>query len=220
MQLTFVIPLLLSAVNIGGIIEAIGDMIDERLAGPGTKAWNNRIQRLRDALKKFTGALVPWDAEMLHLLSLNKVQVQKAGWFGRPAGGVFTSIYHEPIFAFVKERPTKAPILLARTSDREFVFRLKGKETEIWVNLQPLGVLVNGALLAAGKGSKLIARVDNNSGVAQSIVEVGGKPAATLLHPDHADSPMPRAVTLLRELTAEEETVVLALAVLRMRGEA
>ena len=207
---------LLSAISIGSVFEIIGNLIDENMSGPGTKAWNNRVQRLRDALQKFTTSLVPWDAEMLRLLSLNRVQVQKPGWFGRPAGGVFTSIYQEPVVAYVLESAGKSKLLMARSSDREFVFRLKEKETEIWVNRQPLGVLVKGALLAAGKTSNLLAQMDLNTADAeQTLLNVGNKPAATLTNPAKADSPMPRAVVLLRELTQEEETIVLALAILR-----
>ncbi|MFN8301551.1 MAG: hypothetical protein U0U46_03595 [Saprospiraceae bacterium] len=216
MQLFYDFQLLIPALALGSIIEVIGSLIDETMSGPGTRAWNNRVQRLRDALKKFTGGLVPWDAEMLRLLSLNKVQAQKEGWFGRPAGGVFTSIYQEPVLAFVREALPKSPLLMASTSQHELVFRLKGKETEIWVDRQPLGVLANGALLAAGRGSKLLAQLDMTRGTAQNLLQVGNQPAATLLNPELADTPMPRAVTLLRDLTAEEETIVLALAVLRM----
>ncbi len=207
---------LLSAISIGSVFELIGNLIDENMSGPGTKAWNNRVQRLRDALQKFTTGLVPWDAEMLRLLSLNRVQVQKPGWFGRLAGGVFTSIYQEPVLAYVLENAGKGKLLMARCSDREFVFRLKEKETEIWVNRQPLGVLVKGALLAAGKTSRMLAQMDLATADAeQTLLNVGDKPAATLTNPSGADSPMPRALVLLRELTQEEETIVLALVILR-----
>lgn len=210
---------LLSVVSVGGVIELISNILDETVAGPGTRLWNNRVQRLRDATQKLATGLVPWDGEMLQLLSLNRSQVQKPGWFGRPGGGVFTTIYHEPIVAYVQENTGKGRLLMARTSNRELVFRLKEKETELWVNRQPLGVLTKGALLAAGRGSRLLAHFDaNTADAAQALLNVGDKPAAMLTNPAQADSPMPRALTLLRPLTEEEETVVLALAVLRMTG--
>lgn len=204
---------------VADLVNLVMRTLDEAIAGPGTKAWNNRVQRLRNAVQSLAGGLVPWDAEMLRLLSLNRSRHQKPGMFGRPEGGVFTSIYHEPILAYVLEVRGKNRLLLARTTDREFVFRLKEKDTEIWVNREPLGVLNNGALLAAGRGGKLLARFDPDSaGALPQVVYVNDKPAAALNHPGMSESPMPRALTLLRELSPEEEGIVLALAVLRMVG--
>lgn len=202
---------------LAGVVNLIMRTLDEALTGPGTKAWNNRVQRLRDAAQKFTSGLVPWDAEMLRLLSLNRGKVQKPGWFGSPGGGVFTTIYHEPVLAYVLETGSKNQLLLARTSTHELVFRLKEKETEIWVDRQPLGVLVGGALLAAGKGGRLLAQFDPAAtNLPQTPLNIGDRPAAALTNPGQTDSPMPRALTLLRDLTPEEETIALALAVLRM----
>lgn len=202
---------------VAGVVDLIMRSIDEALNGPGTKAWDNRVQRLRAAAQKFAAGLVPWDAEMLRLLSLNRSKVQKPGWFGGPGGGIFTTIYHEPVLAYVLESGGKNRLLLARTSDREFVFRLKEKETEIWVNRQPLGVLVNGALLAAGKGGRLLAQFDPASAdQPQTPLNIADRPAVALANPALADSPMPRALTWLRDLTPEEETTALALAILRI----
>ena len=218
MQLFYDFQLLIPALALGSIIEVIGSLIDETMSGPGTRAWNNRVQRLRDALKKFTGGLVPWDAEMLRLLSLNKVQAQKEGWFGRPAGGVFTSIYQEPVLAFVREALPKSPLLMASTSQHELVFRLKGKETEIWINSQPFGIFVDGALIAAGRNGKMIGRLENDQSHSQFPVLLGDKTAAAVANPvlSIGSTPNPRAMTLLRDLSKDEENALLSMALLQM----
>jgi hypothetical protein len=109
----------------------------------------------------------------------------------------------------------KNGVLIARTKDKEFIFNIKGNETEMWLNGQALGVLAGGALLAPGRGSHLLAQVEVNKDENQFPVILGNNTAAAIANPARTDSPNPRAVTLLRNLNPDEENVVLALTVLK-----
>ncbi len=210
-----IILMLLTGTFIVGVFYLIAKLIGRINFNPESQAWKKTLEGLRNKLKtQAAGALVPWDKEMLSLLSLNRSNVKKPGFFNSTAEGVFLTIFQEPVMAYAIQKSGKTGVVVARTSDREFIFRQKGKETEIWLNSQPFGVLVDGALLAAGKTSRLLARLEQKSGEAQFPVLLGDAVAASISNPALADSPNPRALTLLREVSAEEESVLLALTVL------
>jgi hypothetical protein len=153
---------------------------------------------------------------MLALLSLNRSKVKKPGFWDSTAEGVFTSIYQEPVLAYAGQTSGKTAVHVARTSVKEFIFRQKEKETEIWINNQPFAVLINGALLSAGRSSNILARIEADPAEAQWQVLLQDKAAAAITNPQRAASagPNPRALTLLRKVTPEEEDVLLSLALL------
>ncbi|MBV6442559.1 MAG: hypothetical protein EPGJADBJ_04277 [Saprospiraceae bacterium] len=200
-----------------GIFYLIAKLLGQINFNPESQAWKKTVEGLRTRLRAVAaGALVPWDKEMLALLSLNRINVKKPGFFSSTAEGVFTTIFQEPVLAYTEQKSGNTGVIVARTSDREFIFRLKGKETEIWLNGQPFGILVDGSLLAAGKTSRLLARIEKKTGEAQFPVLLGDSVVASIANPALADSPNPRALTLLREVSAEEESVLLALTVLQV----
>ncbi len=201
-----------------GIIWVIAKAIGRTVFNPDTKAWRSAVDGLRGRLQKSeSGTLVPWDGEMLSLLSLNQRVVRRPGWLDSTSEGVFTSIYQEPVLSYAERKNGKNALMLARTSDREFVFRRKGKETEIWVNDQPLGTYVDGVLLSPDSKSRLLARVEIEPGESQYPVLLGAGTAASINNPAlPGRSPNPRALTLLRDLKPEEESALLALTVLQM----
>lgn len=198
-----------------GIFYLIAKVLGQINFNPESQAWKKTLEELRARLRaQAAGALVPWDKEMLALLALNRSNVRKAGFFNSTAEGVFLTIFQEPVLAYVTQKSSNTGVIVARTSDREFIFRLKGKETEIWLNGQPLGVLVDGSLLAAGKTSRLLAQIEKKIGEAQFPILLGNAVAASIANPALADSPNPRALTLLREVSSEEESILLALTIL------
>lgn len=215
--LSLLFMVLTAGVFISGVVFLIAKTFTQMLSNPDGKAWKKTLERLRARLNKRYPTLIPWDKEMLSLLSLNR-ELKKPGWFDNVYEGVYLSIFQEPILAFVQMKNGANSVMLARTSDREFVFRQKGAETEIWINSQPFAVLVNGNLLAAGKGSRLIAQVDTTTGDAHFPVTFGNQTAASINNPEHAAerSPNPRVLTLLREMNPEEDNALLALAILQM----
>lgn len=220
-KMRFLFGLLLLVLMVGGFIIGVLYLI-ARLLGqinfnPESQAWKKMVEVLRTRLQsQAAGALVPWDREMLSLLSLNRQKLKKSAFFNNFSEGILTTIFQEPVLAFAEQKSGSNAVLIVRTSDREFIFRKKGRETEIWLNSQPFGVLIDGSLLAAGRGGRLLGRVEVNAQEVQFPVTLGDKVAASINNPARTDSPNPRALTLLREVTAEEETVLLALVVLQV----
>ncbi len=206
-----------TAFFITGVIYAIAKAFGQISWNPESKAFKRLLEALRMRLKPIAADLVPWDHEMLSLLSLNRANEKKPGWFNPVSSGQITTIYQEPVVAYVTQQMGKSSITMARTSDREFIFRKKGKETEIWLNNVPFGLFVDGALLAPGKGSKLLARLEDKPGETHSSLILSNAKAVALSNAGRAGGPNPRAMTLLHELDPEAENVALAMALLRLQ---
>lgn len=219
MPFFFLLISLVAAVGffLSGTVYALSRFFGALSLNPQSNAWKRTIQRLRDHVRKQSDqVLVPWDAEMLGLLSTKLAKVKKSGFFDPVSSGMFTTIYQEPVVGYAGIQSGNTAILVAKTSDREFVYRQKGTETEIWLNGQPLGLLVGDTMLAPGRGSKLLARLDTAAGAHTIPVLMGDKTAAGMRNSDADGGPNPRALTLLRPLQAEEENALLALSLWKM----
>jgi hypothetical protein len=215
--LPFLVFLLTTAFFIVGIFYFIARTLGRIIFDPQSSAWKSSIAKLQARIRaQAAGALVPWDAEMLGLLSLNQSNVKKPGWWDSTSEGVFQSIYHEPVVSYAGQISGNTSVFVARTSAKEFIFRQKEKETEIWINNQPFGVYIKGVLLAAGRHSQILASVEAEADESQWPVVVGDKPAAAITNPQRLENagPNPRALTMLRKVNAEEEDVLLALALM------
>lgn len=213
---SFITLLATVAFFVTGIVYMIARTFGQIAWNPESKAFKRMLEALRRRLKTQATNLIPWDHEMLSLLSMNKVNEKKPGWLNPVSSGQFTTIYHEPVLAYITQNTGKVRLTVARTSDREFIFRQKDKETEIWLDGQPFGLFTGGTLLAPGKGTRQMARLDDRPDESQSPLILGNNPALTLGNRERASSPNPRVLTLLRELSPEEENTALALALLRL----
>ncbi len=208
--------LFMAATFVVGVVWTIARALFNVAFKPNSQAWKRLIEAMRARLQsKAVGSLVPWDGEMLSLLSLNKINARKPGWFDNLSEGTLTTIFHEPVVAYVGRLGSKNGVLVARTKDKEFIYNIKEKETEMWLNGQPLGLLNGNALLAPGRASHLLAQIEEKQDDNLFPVILGNKTAAAIANPTRIDSPNPRAVTLLRQLNPEEENVVLALTILK-----
>ena len=209
--------LLTTGIFITGVFYFLAKMLSRIVFDPASQAWKKTVLQLQERVRaQVAGALVPWDGEMLGLLSLNRAKVKKPGWWDSTSEGVFTSIYQEPVFAYAGQVSGNTAVYIARTSAKEFIFRQKEKETEIWINNNPFAVFINGMLLAAGRSSQVLAQVTTDPAEAQWPVSIGNSPVAAINNPARANDagPNPRAVTLLRKVTQEEEDALFALTVL------
>jgi hypothetical protein len=184
---------------------------------PGSRQWDVMINSLRTATQPYMTTLVPWDGkDLLPLLSVGSIMAKK-GLFssGKVNAGVVQTIYQEPVIAVANAGIGKNSILLARTSNREFVFRTKPNEVEIWLNSQPFAVLSGGALLSSGRNAKLLAQIEPSTDDKQLPVRLGDKTALTIANPVLPQAtPNPRALLMLRDLNSEEEVAALALTIL------
>ncbi|MFN0033594.1 MAG: hypothetical protein ACKVUS_00920 [Saprospiraceae bacterium] len=214
--LRLLFAVLLAGLFITGVFYFIASALGSIAFNPESRAWKELLAKLRARLlQKMPQTLAPCNAETLSLLSLKPKILKKAGWRDPIFEGVFSTIYQEPVLVFAGQKSGKTAAVVARMSDREFVFRQKGKETEIWQDGQPYAIFVNGTLLSTGKQSRMLAKLEADSELRQWPVLLGHSEAATLANADRVVSPIPRALTLLRNLTPEEEQALLVLTVMQ-----
>jgi hypothetical protein len=204
---------------LGSAFFVVAKLLSNINFSPDTKAWKDTLRRLRERVKQQAGdTLVAWDKEMFGLLSLNRINQKKGGWMDNTFSGTMTTIYHEPVLAYAGRKNGNTGVLVLQTSDREIILRQKGKETEIWVNSAPFGIFTDGVLLSAGRNGKMLAQWNPASEETQLPVLLGNNTAAAITNPEKASGPNPRVLTLLRDLTVEEENALLALAMIRILG--
>jgi hypothetical protein len=214
---------LLVGLIITGIFYFIANVLSSIAFNPASRAWKELLAKLRGRLnnrdklraKGMPDLLIACDAETLTHLSLKPKMLKKAGWRDPIFEGFFSTIYQEPVLVFAGQKSGKTSVVVAKTSDKEFIFRQKGKETEIWKDDQPFAVLVDGVLLSSGKQSQLLAKLETDPELRQWPVLLGQSEGATITNGQRAVSPIPRAVTLLRNLSPEEEQTLLVLAVVQ-----
>jgi hypothetical protein len=217
------LALLMVGLFITGIFYFVASVLGSLAFNPQSRAWKEMIAKLRARLTPKKGAkpsklpetLHAFDSETLAHLSLKPTILKKAGWGDLVFEGVFSTIYQEPVMAFAGQKNGKNGAIVAKTSQKEFIFRLKGKEVEIWENNQPYAVFADGTLLSSGKQSKLLAKLEPDAELRQWPVLLGQSEGATLTNVQRAVSPIPRAVTMLRNLSPEEEQALLLLAVVQ-----
>lgn len=199
---------------ITGVFYVAASFLSGLAFNPESRAWKDLLNKLRDRIKKrMVDPLPACDAETLAHLSLKPILLKKASWSDNTFEGAFSTIYKEPVLLFAGQKSGNTAVILARTSDREFIFRQKGKETEIWRDGQPYAVWINNTLLSSGKQGKLLAKLETDPELRQWPVLIGQSEAATLANAERAISPIPRALMLLRNLNPEEEQVLLVMAV-------
>ncbi|HLP92400.1 MAG TPA: hypothetical protein VK168_00075 [Saprospiraceae bacterium] len=213
------IRLLFSVLMLGLFITGVFYVVANFLSGlafnPASRAWRELVQKLRTRNRIRAGqTLMPLNTETLSHLSLKPKILKKAGWRDGIFEGVFSTIYQEPVAVFAGQKSGKTSAVVVQAADREFIIRQKGKETEVWLNGDPYAVLVDGVLLSAGRQGKMLAKMDLDTDLRQWPVIIGQGESATLTNLERAVSPIPRAVGLLRPLSAEEEQALLVLAII------
>lgn len=214
--LKLLLPVFLIGLFITALFYFVAGVFGHIAFNPESRAWKELLAKLRDRLRlRLSEPLTPCNAENLAQLSLKPKLLKKASWRDGVFEGVFSTIYKEPVLVFAGQKTGKTAAIVARTSDKEFIFRLKGKETEIWQDGQPYAVYMDGTLLSAGKQSRLLAKLETDTELRQWPVLLGQGEAAMLTNADRVVSPIPRALTLLRSLQPEEEQALLVLAILQ-----
>jgi len=129
---------------------------------PGTKKVNTDVSKFRDQAAQWKEQLVPWNEEEMELFSLAQSnQVSRRG-FGRSFEGVVQSIYHEPMLYYhYKEYPAskRNAIIFAQTAKYEMVYRIRAKNTQVFVNESFLGTIEQDGTLHHPEQDQVYGRV-------------------------------------------------------------
>ncbi len=184
---------------------------------PGSNKITKDLKQMKAEVDKWVSDLVPFKQEELEQLSLNQInQVRKKG-LTTTAKGVFTTIYHEPVFLYAYKRYLgngHNGILYARTSEREFLFRIRPKFMELRIDDQLIGQIKEGGLLYSARTDRLLAKIKEPAGEDLQHIIIGDQDVASLVGPEAKTSDLSRAFEIVRNnLTNDEELVLQALTI-------
>jgi hypothetical protein len=181
---------------------------------PGTKKINEDLAYMRTMMGPVLAELIPFQEENeLELLSLrHEIKNQKQGldkiWYGS-----ISSIYYEPMVAFCYKdyiKGVRDALLLCRTRNMEFIYRIRKGSTEVYFNGAQAAVIDANGVMIGVKSRQVLARVKPYSKELMTIT-VKEKEAGQLYNPLQPHAPQQRAYSLLRSLQDEDETIFLGI---------
>lgn len=186
---------------------------------PGRARIQADLKKIRAELAPLVADLVPWTAEEMELLSFNQIKKSIKSGLVKTSKGVLTTIYHEPVIAWAYKKYVSRGengLLYARTSNQEFIYRIKNGEVEMVVGDELKGILNQSGTLVSHKGNKQLAQINKNQDNLTLPVLVNNKLMGSLSNPDRNKRKNTRAFQHLMKMDKEEEELVLSLSILEM----
>jgi len=186
---------------------------------PGRSKIQADLKTMRVELAPLVSDLVPVTKEEMEQLSFNQIKKSVKNGLVKSSKGVLTTIYHEPVVAWSYKKyvgKTENGLLLARTKNQEFIYRVKNGEVEMVVGDNLLGTLNDRGALMSHKGNKQIAQINKNEDNLVLPVLVNNKLVGTMSNPMRKQKGNTRAFQHLVNMNEEEQELVLTLSILEM----
>lgn len=186
---------------------------------PGRNKIQKDLQQIKAELQPWVADLVPWSKEEMEQLSLRQMNKTVKKGIATVAKGIFTTIYHEPVIAWMYRKylgPKENALLYARTSNSEFIYRIKNDEVELVVDNELVGKMGANGILYNNKGNKQLAQINKGSEELLLPVSVNERKVGSLTKATGSEKENPRAFQYLSEMTKEEEKLFLAISILEM----
>jgi len=186
---------------------------------PGRKKIQDDLKKIKAELAPLVADLVPWSSEEMEQLSFNQIKKSLKSGLVKTSKGVLTTIYHEPVVAWAYKKyvsRNENGLLYARTSNQEFVYRIKNGEVEMVVGEQLMGILNQQGVLVDQKGNKQLAQINKNKDNLVLPVLVNNKLVGGLSNPERGQKGNVRAFQHLSKMDKEEEEIVLSLSILEL----
>ena len=152
---------------------------------PGSKKVNTDVSRFRAHAEKWKDALVPWTHEEITLFSWNEINKVKKRGFGRTFEAVIESIYHEPmLYYYYKEYPSsrKNAIIFAQSHQYEFVFRIRKKGVQVFINEEFTGTIGDDGSFYHEGERQLLGKVDRYDATRKTVT-IGDQVAGSITLP-------------------------------------
>lgn len=211
----FLFTLLIGVVGLLFLMRVMADF------QPGERKLQADLKKMREEIAQYGGELAPISKEELDLFAVDQVNRVLKKRAVLTAKGIFTTIYHEPVAAYSYKRYVSSKLnalLYVRTSEREFVYRFKGKEVQIVVNGQPLGTIKENGVLYSARDGKLLARVNpETAGLLPVVTKERELGSITATLPSGKPALRTRAFEFVKDnLNDEEEKLFLSIALMEL----
>lgn len=218
-RLTFGGMALLTAFAIGGALAAVTVGALKAAFPAGRGQLDKDVARITDTLRQRLPELAPITDAELERISWNIIMDKRQGGF---VPGSITTIYHEPVvlFAFKKYwSPGGARSLLyVRSTEYEWVYRIRGKEVSLSINGKEVGRLLPDGQLQ-DKKKRVLARIARPAGVERWPITVASQELGALVNPAFKHSELTRAFSLPLPMTRTQRGYFLALGLYEMLVE-
>ncbi len=178
------------------------------------------IEVMRKETQEWYSKLIPWQQEKeMELLSLNQEKKVVKQGFDKIIKGAFSSIYSEFMFTYAYKDYLKGPgknaLLQIRTTAHEFVYRMKKKGTEVFVDGNYVAFITLEGMMYSARTKRLLARISQVSTEYFGVI-VGEKEVGHLLNPEIVDWINPRAFLILEDMNDQEELLFTAIALIEV----
>ncbi len=186
---------------------------------PGRNKIQKDLQIMKAELKPWIADLVPWNREEMEQLSLNQINRTSKKRIVNTSKGVLTTIYHEPVIAYSYKgylAKGENALLYARTSDSEFIYRLKKGQTEIVIDGELIGTIHENGVLYSYKRGKPLAQINSERSQLLLPVKVNDREVGSVVNPLLAKRSNARAFELLGHMEKDEEKLFLSMAILKL----
>lgn len=141
----------------------------------------DQVQKLKNFSEDVHGILIPWQPEELELISFQLANVApKRKDKAREWKGIVTSIFHESLFSIAVRKLNKTgsnAIVLVRNSEMEWVFRIKDRQSIVYINGQGAARIKSNGTMVPFKKSGVLGTAEitpyGNTKISIRGVEIG-----------------------------------------------
>ena len=181
---------------------------------PGISRINKDLVVMRQLTKPIADQIIPWEQEKeLELMALKmEIKSQKRG-MDKIMLGAIQSIYFEPMVTFAYRdyvKGVREALLYCRTRNIEFVYRIKKKDVDVFMNGTQVDIIDQQGVMHGMKSRSALGSVKPYSTDLLSVI-VLDREAGHLFNPLRPHSDVQRAFFLMTGLKDEEERIFLAL---------
>lgn len=181
---------------------------------PGVNKINRDLDEMRHLTRPVLEHVIPWEDERemeLMALKMDLRSVKKG--LDRIQYGTIQSIYFEPMIVFAYKdyvKGSREALLYCRSRQKEFVFRIKKVDVDVYLNSKQVGVIRDDGTLHGLRAKGALARVRPYSADLLSIV-IWDREVGHLFNPLRPHSDVQRAFYMLADLDDEEQGIFMAL---------
>lgn len=183
------------------------------LLGSGKGSLEYEVKPLRPSL--VVDELIPWNDDELPLLSLQLEHKSKKSFFNTVVSGSFKTIYAESVITFAYQdvyTGTKKGLILAKSKNNEYVYRLRNGVAQVYINGNIIGVIDYQGRLISTRSRKVLAMIEQSSGEIQEITVEGTK-IGSLNRPSKDAALHKRAVQLFKDTSNKGQQFLVSLVI-------
>lgn len=178
------------------------------------------LNLLKQSISDLKAKLIPFNKEEMELLSLNQSDKSKKKGFEKLSKGIFNTIYYEPLIAYaIKTFSNGNKLILITSSEDEFAYFTKSGKTHVYMNDVEAGVLTEKGEFYSVR-NQLLAVIDGADHIPTHAVWILGKNIGFIANPKFAEKTIPRAFSLLKDMTEDEQSIFLCLTLVNLVEEA